>query len=175
MAHSRQAALALLAFTMIAGGCRKTPPPPVAAPAESAPAATAPAAPATPAVDPNAARLAEEQRARGVLEQRVFFDYDDASLRSDSRQLLDSKVPLLRQYPSFTMMIEGHADERGSTEYNLALGMRRAETVVQYLVGFGLEAQRFRTVSYGEERPLAQGQGESAWSQNRRAEFRVNP
>jgi peptidoglycan-associated lipoprotein len=104
----------------------------------------------------------------------VFFDYDAASIRTDSRDLLDAKVPVLRDHSGFTITIEGHADERGSTEYNLALGMRRAVSVMEYLVGFGLSPQRFQTFSYGEERPLMQGQGENVWSRNRRAEFRVS-
>jgi peptidoglycan-associated lipoprotein len=111
---------------------------------------------------------------RGTLEQMVFFDLDESTIRDDSKQLLDAKIPLLRQYGALAMVIEGHADERGSTEYNLALGTRRAVAVQEYLVGFGLDGTRFRTFSYGEERPLAPGSDESAWSRNRRAEFRVN-
>lgn len=173
MVRSRNAVLALMGLVLLTTACRRTPPPPAAAPAQPG-QATAQPAPTSPAADPDASRRAEEERARGVLAERVYFDYDDASLRADSRQTLDVKVPLLRQYPGFTLTIEGHADERGSTEYNLALGTRRAATVRDYLVGFGLESRRFRTISYGEERPLAQGSGESAWSQNRRAEFRVD-
>jgi peptidoglycan-associated lipoprotein len=115
-----------------------------------------------------------ERVIRGTLEQMVFFDYDSSSIRADSKQTLDAKVPLLRQHTGFTIVIEGHADERGSTEYNLALGTRRAASVMDYLVGFGLDTGRFRTFSYGEERPLAPGSDEAAWSRNRRAEFRVS-
>jgi peptidoglycan-associated lipoprotein len=128
---------------------------------------------ATPAPPPPD-NTALERQIRGTLEQMVFFDFDSSNIRADSRQILDSKVPLLRQYNGFSIVVEGHADERGSTEYNLALGNRRAAAVVDYLVGFGLSANRFRTFSYGEERPLAQGSDESAWSRNRRAEFRVS-
>jgi peptidoglycan-associated lipoprotein len=125
-----------------------------------------------PAPTNNNAQL--EATIRGTLEQMVFFDYDSSSIRADSKQTLDSKVPLLRQYTGFTIVIEGHADERGSTEYNLALGTRRAASVMDYLVGFGLDGGRFRTFSYGEERPVAPGSNEAAWSRNRRAEFRVS-
>jgi peptidoglycan-associated lipoprotein len=82
-------------------------------------------------------------------------------------------VPHLRSSPSIRVRIDGHADERGSVEYNLALGMRRAQAVRQYLMDFGLDATRFETNSFGEDRPLVPGGSESAWSQNRRAEFRV--
>ena len=119
-------------------------------------------------------RAAEEaRRVQALLEQTVFFDYDRADLRQDTRGALDAKVPVLRERSAVSLRIEGHADERGSTEYNLALGMRRAVTVKDYLAGFGVEASRLETVSYGEERPRSAGHTEAAWAQNRRAEFIV--
>jgi len=175
MPSSRKAAIALLALTTFASGCRRQPPAEVVTPPSNPPASAQPTStPTTPPSDNGEAIRAEEARVRGILEQMVFFDYDDSSIRADSRTTLDGKVPLLRQHQGISVMIEGHADERGSTEYNLALGTRRAASVVEYLVGFGLSGQRFRTISYGEERPLAQGQGENVWSRNRRAEFRVD-
>lgn len=168
--------IALIAFS--AGACKKSPPPQAAVPLEqppaAVPAATTPPStpPAAAAVDSDAARL-EAERIRGVLEARVFFDYDVSGLREDARQTLDAKLPLLRSDPSIRLRIEGHADERGSTEYNLALSNRRAESVAQYLVDFGIERSRLQILSYGEERPLTPGERESAWSQNRRAEFVV--
>jgi peptidoglycan-associated lipoprotein len=135
---------------------------------------TQPTQATTPTRDDGAERSAEMRRIMGVLEQIVFFDYDESTIRADAQESLASKVPLLRQYPSVRMRIEGHADERGSVEYNLALGMRRANAVREYLTGFGLDAARFETFSFGEDRPMAQGSNESAWSQNRRAEFRVS-
>lgn len=176
MPATRKALLAVLALTTVAGGCRRQPPAEVVTPSSNPPA-SAPAQATTPTAPPrddDAAMRAEEARVRGILEQMVFFDYDQSSIREDSRRTLDEKIPLLRQHPGVALLIEGHADDRGSTEYNLALGARRAQAVMDYLIGFGLGGQRFRTMSYGEERPLAPGQDESAWSRNRRGEFRVD-
>jgi hypothetical protein len=99
-----------------------------------------------------------------VLEQMVLFDYDAAEIRDDARRTLDAKLPILRGDPTIRLRIDGHADERGSTEYNLALGNRRAAAVAGYLSGFGLDASRFSPVSYSEERPLASGANEAAWA-----------
>jgi peptidoglycan-associated lipoprotein len=173
MSLSRKAGLALLGLTLVAAGCRKQPPPAVAAAPQAPPATQNPVQQVSTAQPTNDNAQLEAQ-VRGTLEQMVFFDYDESSIRDDSKQLLDAKIPLLRQYPGFSIVIEGHADDRGSTEYNLALGTRRAVSVMDYLTGFGLNASRFRTFSYGEERPLAQGEGESVWARNRRAEFRVS-
>jgi peptidoglycan-associated lipoprotein len=101
----------------------------------------------------------------------VFFDYDDSSIRSDQQEVLNRKVAVLRANPAVALRITGHADERGSLEYNLALGLRRANSVRDYLTGFNLEASRFSTDSMGEDRPLDPGHTEAAWSRNRRAEF----
>lgn len=127
-----------------------------------------------PAADNDAAeRAAEARRLKAVLEQVVHFDYDESTIRTDAQELLAAKVPVLRSNPAIRMRIEGHADERGSVEYNLALGMRRANAVRDYLAGFGIDASRIDVQSLGEDRPMVQGSTESAWSQNRRAEFRV--
>jgi peptidoglycan-associated lipoprotein len=124
----------------------------------------------------DAARLAAEREralaaARATLEEMVFFDYDRSELRSDAESVLRQKVEILQRSPAIQLRIEGHADERGSTEYNVALGTRRAESVRQFFVGFGLSADRFAIFSYGEERPLVNQSNESAWARNRRAEF----
>jgi peptidoglycan-associated lipoprotein len=111
--------------------------------------------------------------ARGTLEEMVFFDYDMSEIRSDAAATLRAKVGILRASPQVQIRIEGHADERGSTEYNLALGNRRAEAVRQFLAGFGLDASRFAIVSYGEERPLVRASNEEAWTRNRRAQFQI--
>lgn len=118
-----------------------------------------------------AAREAAIAAARATLEEVVYFDYDESEIRSDSEAKLRAKVEILRANPSLRVRIEGHADERGSTEYNLALGTRRAEAVRQFFTSFGIDASRFAITSYGEERPAAEGSSEDAWSQNRRAEF----
>src|SRR5690606_28188230 len=122
-----------------------------------------------------ARRAAEEEtaRARAVLEEMVFFDYDDSSIRSDAQDVLAQKVSVLRANPNVALMITGHADERGSIEYNLALGMRRAASVRDYLVGFGLDASRFSIETLGEDRPLDPGTTEAAYARNRRAEFTI--
>ncbi|HSV29488.1 MAG TPA: peptidoglycan-associated lipoprotein Pal [Candidatus Omnitrophota bacterium] len=99
---------------------------------------------------------------------RVFFDFDKYSLRSDAKATLDKQAAWLKKYPNYSLTVEGHADERGTREYNLALGERRANSVKEYLVANGLPASRVKTVSYGKERPVALGSNEAAWSQNRR-------
>lgn len=118
-------------------------------------------------------REAERQRVLSVIAERVHFDFDRSDIRSDAEPVLQRKVSVLREYPDLDLRIEGHADERGSNEYNLALGQRRAESVRRYLMSYGLEASRFSTISFGEERPLVDASNESAWAQNRRAEFVV--
>jgi peptidoglycan-associated lipoprotein len=122
-----------------------------------------------------AAQAAREAsaRARATLEQTVYFDYDQSDLRSDAKSTLDAKLAILRANPGLNMRIEGNTDERGSVEYNLALGMRRATAAKDYLVGFGVDGGRFETISYGEERPVDMGHDESAWARNRRADFRI--
>jgi peptidoglycan-associated lipoprotein len=118
-----------------------------------------------------AQRQAAMANARSILEQRVHFDYDEADIRSDAESVLRQKVAILRASPQVQLRIEGHADERGSTEYNLALGNRRAQAVVNFFAAQGLAVGRFQTTSFGEERPLVNQSTESGWAQNRRGEF----
>jgi peptidoglycan-associated lipoprotein len=180
MMHRRS----LLAFAILAGltlaACGSEPPPPPA---------PEPMQEAGPNLDSlrayeDSVRAAEAERqrleaerlvglanARAILEQRVHFDYDESALRSDAEGVLRQKVAILRASPQVQLRIEGHADERGSVEYNLALGNRRAQAVVDFFVQQGLAASRFQTTSFGEERPLVNQSNESAWGQNRRAEF----
>jgi peptidoglycan-associated lipoprotein len=100
---------------------------------------------------------------------RVFFDTDSSELSDQARATLDKQAQWLNTYNKYSFTIEGHADERGTREYNLALGARRAETVREYLVSRGIAAARMRTISYGKERPVALCNDISCWSQNRRA------
>jgi peptidoglycan-associated lipoprotein len=100
---------------------------------------------------------------------RVFFETDSSELTDQGRATLDKQAQWLSNYNRYAFTIEGHADERGTREYNIALGARRAETVRQYLVSRGVSAQRMRTISYGKERPVALCNDISCWSQNRRA------
>jgi peptidoglycan-associated lipoprotein len=105
--------------------------------------------------------------------QRVHFDYDSDRLDASSKTVLSANAAILQKYTDIEVEIEGHTDERGTTEYNLALGERRAEAVRTYLRNEGVSASRLRAMSYGEERPLVAGHNESVWAENRRAEFRV--
>lgn len=100
---------------------------------------------------------------------RVFFDTDSSVIRADAQATLIRQAQWLNQYPSYAITIEGHADERGTREYNLALGERRANAAKNYLVSLGISADRLTTVSYGKERPVALGSNEQAWARNRRA------
>jgi len=125
-----------------------------------------------------AALRREEQRmrdaadeARSTLQAVVQFDYDEATITAASERLLRAKLPILRASPTIRLRLEGHADERGSTEYNLALGNRRAVAVQEFLAGFGISANVFTTTSFGEERPAVNRSDEAAWAQNRRVEF----
>jgi len=101
----------------------------------------------------------------------VYFEYDSFALTSSSKASLDGHAAWLKANPNRVVQVEGHCDERGTTEYNLALGERRATTVRDYLMGQGVPASQLSTISYGEERPATQGMDESAWSRNRRSEF----
>ena len=116
-------------------------------------------------------RGAEE--VRNMLATMIHFDLDKANVRADDMGSLDQKVAILQANPDLHIRVTGHCDERGSDEYNLALGNRRAQAAKQYLVAHGIDASRIETQSYGEERPMVDGHDETAWSQNRRAEFEV--
>ena len=116
-----------------------------------------------------AARALEQ--ARATLVAPIYFDYDQSLISDDAKGSLDQKVALLRANPDLTLRIEGNADERGSEEYNLALGMRRAEAAKQYIVGFGIDGSRLATMSNGEDKPADPGHDEAAWAKNRRDDF----
>jgi peptidoglycan-associated lipoprotein len=105
---------------------------------------------------------------------RVFFGYDRSDVTGEARATLDAQAAWLKRYPNVSLTVEGHADERGTREYNLALGERRATAARNYLVAQGIDASRLRTVSYGKERPAVLGSNEAAWAQNRRAVSVVN-
>src|SRR5713101_1910939 len=105
---------------------------------------------------------------------RVFFDYDRADISPEAQQILQRQSQWLKRYPNVTVTIEGHADERGTREYNLALGERRAQAVKNVLVAMGIPAGRISTISYGKERPAVVGSSEEAYAQNRRAVTTVN-
>ena len=117
----------------------------------------------------NAATPGSQQDFVVNVGDRVFFETDSSELTDQARATLDKQAQWLNNYNRYAFTIEGHADERGTREYNIALGARRAETVRQYLVSRGVSAQRMRTISYGKERPVAVCNDISCWSQNRRA------
>ena len=113
-----------------------------------------------------------------MLQQRVtetfktiYFDYDKSALTSKGKAVCDGIGQLMKEVPSLTTRIEGNADERGTNEYNLALGDHRAKAVQSYLVSYGIDASRLSVISYGEEKPAVDGHDESAWSKNRRDDF----
>lgn len=165
--------LILVALPVAIAACGGNPepapaPPPPAAPPPTASRPTPP--PATNNNDAARAREAELARMRATMAELVFFDYDRSEIRADSRAVLDRKARIMRDEPTVRIRIEGHADERGSTEYNLALGSRRAEAVRAYITAAGIAANRIETVSFGEDRPLERARSEAAWSRNRRAQ-----
>src|SRR5579885_3004578 len=111
---------------------------------------------------------------RDLFNQEVkdaYFDYDKSDLRPDARSALNQTADFLKKYPEAKVTVEGHCDERGSTEYNLGLGDRRANAVKQYLVSLGISADRINTVSYGKEKPFCTESNETCWQQNRRGHF----
>jgi len=134
--------------------------------------AASPDTPSSVSVEPIPENLLGAQRA--TLEERISFGYDQSDLSPAARENLSAKAEILRAVPSLSLRIEGHADERGSDEYNLALSNRRAAAAMRFLINQGITADRLETVGYGEERPLDPAENESAWAHNRRDEFRVS-
>lgn len=118
-----------------------------------------------------------EQAARDAMasveSEKIYFDYDSSELKSEAQEILTKKAAWLKANSGYSLKIEGNCDERGSTEYNLALGARRAEAAEKFLNALGIASDRLTTVSYGEEKPAVTGHNESAWSQNRRDEFKL--
>jgi peptidoglycan-associated lipoprotein len=168
MTRTRSLALLVPVLAMFAfAGCGKktvaeSAPPPAPAPA---PETTAPAPPPPTTTTEEPTRSVQDQLAD------VFFDYDSANLSDASRTTLDANGKVLTDNASAQITIEGHCDDRGTVEYNLALGDRRAAAARDYLVRYGIDNGRIQTISYGEERPFATGADESSYSQNRRAHF----
>jgi peptidoglycan-associated lipoprotein len=127
-----------------------------------------------------AAKLREKEMAQKFLEEaqafeseKIYFDFDKSDLKPEARAILDKKAAWLRANPEYPIRIEGNCDERGTIEYNLALGERRAFAAKDYLVALGISGDRIATLSYGEERPADPGHNEQAWAKNRRDEFKL--
>jgi peptidoglycan-associated lipoprotein len=172
-----------LVLLMGAAACRKGQPP-VARPAPPAPpppsADTRPADPPAPMREPMPPQpLSSDDVSGRSLDdlnrdsplQPVFFEYDSSDVNDASRAILQANAAVLKKYATWVITIEGHCDERGTAEYNLALGERRAVAARTYLLSLGVDASRLRTVSYGSEFPFDPAHQESAWSRNRRAHF----
>ena len=117
-------------------------------------------------------RLGQNEKCRGEL-KTIYFGYDKDELTDAARSILRQNANWLKANPQWNVVLEGHCDERGTIEYNLALGQRRANSVRSYMASLGVDASRVRTVSYGEERPADNGHNEAAWAKNRRAESKV--
>lgn len=187
MTNKRYAAVVLV-LLVCAGACHKNKPP-VARPTTPTNAAPPPAppppAPPTPTPDttpvPKEPTISEDPIASADLDainknspfQPVFYALDSYEVDGTAQQTLNADAAILKKYPTWVITIEGHCDERGTAEYNLALGEKRALSAKTYLVSLGIPADRLRTVSYGKEFPFDPGHDENAWSKNRRAHFVV--
>jgi peptidoglycan-associated lipoprotein len=184
----RVAILLLLLVTVTAGACGKKKPP-IARPIPPPPSTgsttvTPPPEPPAPAAEPTTVPpqpVAEDSIAAGSIDdinrnsplQPLFYELDMAEVDAAGQRVLQSNAEVMRRYPTWQISIEGHCDERGTAEYNLALGERRAVAARNYLVSLGIPADRLKTVSYGKEFPFDPGHSEEAWSKNRRAHFVV--
>ena len=170
--------LALLAACLIlAASCKKKPPtttpeaaPPPAAPEQ--PSTTAPATPPSTSATGDEVTSADLQtlNSRGYLKD-AFFDFDKYDLRDDARTALAADAQWLKRYSSIQVLVEGHCDSRGTEEYNLSLGQKRAAAVKDYLASLGIDGSRVNTVSYGKTRPFCTEENENCWQQNRRGHF----
>ena len=186
---SRRVSAVLVAIVVAAGisACAKKkppvarpiPPPPAAAPdpggvppAPPEPVRETPIPPEPLASDPLTATDIDEINKNSPF-QPIFYGFDSAEVAGDAQKVLNANAEILRKYPTWVITIEGHSDERGTAEYNLALGERRAVAARTYLVSLGIPADRLKTVSYGKEFPFDPGHDEAAWAKNRRAHFVV--
>jgi peptidoglycan-associated lipoprotein len=183
----RTAFLLLLLVTIAAGACGKKKPPiarPIPPPPSGSTTVTPPPEPPTPSAEPTSVPpepVAEDSIAAGSIDdinrnsplKPLFFGLDAAEVDAEGQRILQANADILRRYQTWQISIEGHCDERGTAEYNLALGERRAVAARNYLVSLGIPADRVKTVSYGKEFPFDPGHTEEAWSKNRRAHFVV--
>jgi peptidoglycan-associated lipoprotein len=175
------AVLFVLAATLPFAACKKKPPntteasKPTEAPTTSRETQVAPPPPSrtdTTVQTESLSGSVEEINRAGYLKD-AFYDYNKSDLRDDARATLSANADWLKAHTSIQFLIEGHCDDRGTTEYNLALGDRRANSAKEYLASLGIDASRIRTVSYGKERPFCTAETEECWQQNRRAHFLV--
>ena len=179
---SRAVSLSVIALVAL-GACKKKPevaPAPAEQPAPAPQPAPPPPAPTQPTCDAacvearnNAAKGEAIRAATAALTATIYFDLDRSDITDDSRAKLDAKVPVLTQNTAVRIRIAGHTDSRGSDEYNLALGQRRAAAAKRYLTDRGIDGSRIEIVSFGEERPTCTDESEGCWSRNRRDEFEI--
>ena len=177
----RQSAVVVALVAAVAlVGCGKKTPPPAPAPPPAAPAMPPPAPPPPPA--PAAPAQSDYDRIKGLspdeidrmgLLADIHFDYDKADIRESERAILTKNADALKKFDFLRITVEGHCDDRGTVEYNLALGERRSKAALDYLVSLGVPADRMKSVSYGKEVPLCQERSEECWARNRRAKFTV--
>ena len=156
--------IALFALLVLSPACKKKAP--------EQPLVT----PETPTQVPEAPVSEVPQQVKDMMAnfERVFFDLDSHTLSDDAKAALQANVEIMQDRTDIKVEVQGHADERGTTDYNLALGQKRAESVRSYMTGQGVGSDRIVAVSFGEERPMVDGSGEAAWSKNRRAEFIIS-
>lgn len=179
--------IAVMALALVGACAKKKPPvarPTTPPPASSVPGTSRPPAPPEPVQEPQpipAEPIAADTLSGTDIDtinrnspfQPVFFGYDQDVVEAAAQQALNGNAEMMKKYPTWVVTIEGHSDERGTAEYNLALGERRAVAARNYLVSLGIPADRLRTVSYGKEFPFEPGHDEGSWSKNRRAHFVV--
>ncbi|HSB36403.1 MAG TPA: peptidoglycan-associated lipoprotein Pal [Thermoanaerobaculia bacterium] len=175
----RTSAVLVVAGAALVAACSKKPAPqttpePTPVPVATAPAPVDVATPPRPQPTPAGASVISEPLTKlsGYLNP-VFFDLDRAEIRPDAKDVLGANAEFLRKYPTLKVTIEGHCDERGTREYNMALGQRRSSAAKEYLSSLGIDASRLTIVSYGKERPFCAQRSEDCWQKNRRAHFVV--
>jgi peptidoglycan-associated lipoprotein len=169
------------AVATMATACKKKPaepPAPTTSTQPPAPPVTPPAPPASTTTPPNtgpseADRLRAIEAAKNTITATIYFDYDRSELLPDAQRILGEKIPLMRSNSAVRIRILGHTDERGSDEYNQALGQRRAAAARSFMVQAGIAENRIDVVSMGESQPAMMGEGEASWSKNRRDEFQI--
>jgi len=174
----------ILFLLVLVAGCAKKLPPPSEAPMQketmretAEPATTMEKETVREAMGQKEAKLQESEMGMKAEGESIFkdalFDYDKYSIRDDARPVLDAVAAYLKKNANVVIIVEGHCDDRGTNEYNLALGEKRAKAAKDYLVSLGVSSSRMSTVTYGEEKPLCSEQNETCWQKNRRAHFVV--
>lgn len=174
MKRAARVLMVLASTSLVLGACKKKQVAPAPTPAPT-PTEAAPTRP-TPAPTPRDTMAEYNEKvaaARMRLLETIYFEYDADEIRDDARASLDAKLAILNANPGLRIKVNGHCDERGSDEYNIALGRRRAEAAKRYLTDRGIDGTRVETASFGRERPAMQGSGEEAYSRNRRDEFEI--